>query len=634
MKRIPVLAALCLVSLQAGTAAEPLCDASRNNALDDVKSLAREAKDLNAGICQGHPALQYATAVGTAEAMRILIKAGADVNAKDSADATALMWAVTNIEKTGMLLEGGAEVNAVSKSGVTPLLIASNNNGSLEIIRLLLLKGADWKVKDATGTTALIGAAHSGDLSMVRFFLEKGADINEANKGGISPIVASSFSGHYDVTKYLVAKGANVNVSNTFAGKVKHGLIGLIGLTPLMLNAPYGPVEVVKAILDAGADVNARDSRGMTALMLAVATDFQNPATVKLLLDRGADASLKDKYGETALDWAKKIGNPATIKLLNGQPEKPADVKVAAAVKDVQQAMQKSFALLQKSGDVFFKESGCPACHHVNLTAVASSVVRKAGYKMEDSAAMEQAKVTKLRWVRSENALLQRQDPGGSVDTVSYGGFALGAHRMESDMATDAMVLFTAMLQLPDGSWPHSGVPRPPFEDSAVHTTATAVRLIQAYGPPARKGEWDGRVTRAKRWLAQAKPIATDARAMQVMGLLWAGATEAEVRPFTKALIAQQRRDGGWAQNPWLASDAYATGQVLFALAEAGVKDDKALHAGRNFLVATQKEDGSWFVRSRAPKFQPYFESGFPYGPDQFISNTATAWATMALARR
>ena len=52
--------------------------------------------------------------------------------------------------------------------------------------------------------------------------------------------------------------------------------------------------------------------------------------------------------------------------------------------------------------------------------------------------------------------------------------------------------------------------------------------------------------------------------------------------------------------------------------------------AGAKWLRGTQKEDGTWYVKSRAPKFQPYFESGFPYGHDQWISSAATAWVRVA----
>ena len=82
-----------------------------------------------------------------------------------------------------------------------------------------------------------------------------------------------------------------------------------------------------------------------------------------------------------------------------------------------------------------------------------------------------------------------------------------------------------------------------------------------------------------------------------------------------------------------LSSDAYATGQALFALKEAGSlsSSDAPYKSGARFLMNPQTEDGSWYVRSRTIPFQPYFDADFPYGPDQFISAAATSWATLAL---
>ena len=96
----------------------------------------------------------------------------------------------------------------------------------------------------------------------------------------------------------------------------------------------------------------------------------------------------------------------------------------------------------------------------------------------------------------------------------------------------------------------------------------------------------------------------------------------------------EQRADGGWAQLPMLASDAYTTGQALVALGQAGAMaaSDLAYKRGIEFLLNTQREDGSWYVKSRAIPLQPYFESGFPYGPYKWISAAATNWAAMALA--
>jgi len=107
------------------------------------------------------------------------------------------------------------------------------------------------------------------------------------------------------------------------------------------------------------------------------------------------------------------------------------------------------------------------------------------------------------------------------------------------------------------------------------------------------------------------------------------------VRQAASTLLARQRADGGWAQRDGLESDAYATGQALFALAVAGggaMPRTAAYEKGVRSLLANQRADGSWYVRSRAIKFQPFFEGNFPYGHDQWISAMATGWATAALA--
>jgi hypothetical protein len=96
---------------------------------------------------------------------------------------------------------------------------------------------------------------------------------------------------------------------------------------------------------------------------------------------------------------------------------------------------------------------------------------------------------------------------------------------------------------------------------------------------------------------------------------------------------AEQRADGSWAQTEHLDSDAYATAAVLCSLRKAGLLDaDAAYQRGTRFPLDRQFPDGPWYVRSRAVKLQPYFQSGFPFDHDQWISNAATAYAVMALA--
>jgi squalene cyclase len=117
------------------------------------------------------------------------------------------------------------------------------------------------------------------------------------------------------------------------------------------------------------------------------------------------------------------------------------------------------------------------------------------------------------------------------------------------------------------------------------------------------------------------------------LGLTWAGGNADAISDAAKELLAEQQSDGGWRQIASLPSDAYATGQALTALHEAGALavTDQAYQRGIKFLLSTQFEDGSWHVKSRSIPLQPYFESGFPHGPDQWISVAATNWAAMAL---
>jgi squalene cyclase len=194
------------------------------------------------------------------------------------------------------------------------------------------------------------------------------------------------------------------------------------------------------------------------------------------------------------------------------------------------------------------------------------------------------------------------------------------------------MAYYLKRRQLPDGHWRRLAH-RPPLESSDMEVTAVAMRAIQVYAPKPKRSAYDQAVMLAAEWLAQAQPQCTEDRAFQLLGLVWAGKKQG-IPKAAGALLAEQRADGGWGQIPTLGSDAYATGQVLVALQQSGAlsRTDPACKRGLRFLLNTQAEDGSWYVKRRALPIQPYFESGFPYGRDQFISAAATNWATTALA--
>jgi hypothetical protein len=160
-----------------------------------------------------------------------------------------------------------------------------------------------------------------------------------------------------------------------------------------------------------------------------------------------------------------------------------------------------------------------------------------------------------------------------------------------------------------------------------------AIRGLDVYGPPGLREDIKARIARARDFLRAASPASTQDEAFKLLGLVWSHVPAVEISAQAKRLLALQRADGGWAQMPAMMPDAYATGQALYALHAGGMPPkDSVYQKGVAYLLRTQLEDGTWFVRSRAFGFQPYFESGFPHGTDQFISASATSWAAIALA--
>jgi Squalene-hopene cyclase C-terminal domain len=218
---------------------------------------------------------------------------------------------------------------------------------------------------------------------------------------------------------------------------------------------------------------------------------------------------------------------------------------------------------------------------------------------------------------------------GGGPASVGYVLLGLAAEQYPPDLATDAMVRLLRLSQLSDGHW--QGANRPPIESSEFTFTAVNLRGIQQFQSLRCKSCAEA-VERAVEWLSHSRPVTTEDRVFRVFGLAWGSASKPVLKAAVDELLATQRSDGGWAQLPSLQSDAYATGEALVALHEAGLSVKSAAYQrGTQFLLRTQLQDGSWFVRKRAHPTQPYFESGFPHGVNQYISTAATNWATIAL---
>jgi ankyrin repeat protein len=612
--------------------------AVRNNDLAALRSLVKTA-DVNTKDQRESTPLMFAAAYGSLDAMQLLLSAGADVNAKNAFDATALLWCAGDLAKVRLLVEKGANVNARSKQGRTPLIIAAAQDGNAETVKLLIEKGADVSARTQDENSALHVAAEANDTESVRLLLAKGADINAKNRFGDTALMYAAALGNIESMKLLLAKGADVNVVDAAeGGRVKNGPIALGSFTALHLAALTGGADAVKLLLQAGAHVNLQDVRGMTPLMLAIGTDRPDMAAIRLLLEKGADKNIKSKAGETAADWAMKFNYPPVLDALGIEHK---DVAIAAVLVPAgesklaspKEAAAKSIALLQHSSGDFFKEGGCVSCHAQNLTGLAVSVARVDGIKVDEAAAAAQLKTVKLQWASFEQVLLLRMDPPGAVDTTSYSLLQLAAEGAPADRAIDALIHNMAGQQRKDGNWHLDGNARPPIEDGDFSRTAMSIRALSIYGLPGRKAEFEQRVQRAAAWLEAAPARNTEDRNMQLLGLKWAGRDRGSLEEPLKNLMALQRADGGWAQTADLASDAYATGSVLFTMHELGVPaNDEVYRRGVGYLLKTQLEDGSWHVASRAPKFQPYFQSGFPHDHDQWISAAATAWSAMALS--
>ena len=355
---------------------------------------------------------------------------------------------------------------------------------------------------------------------------------------------------------------------------------------------------------------------------------------IRLLLDKGANVALQSGAGETAQDWARKLASPTAMSMLSVTPRQDASpTRVTAAQVDAENGGERSLALLESSSQKFSESSGCASCHHQNATSLAASEARSRGLRVNEQAALARIEMINAG-VPPPPIVAERMDVG--VTGFSRRRWWHSPPKAPRRPPRRTCLRVLAATQAPDGSWHiSSGIgDRPPTAEGAITRVALGIRSLKVYAPPARATEMNARVLKAREWLQAAKPLTAEDRNMQLLGLHWAGADGSTLAPLggDSRRAAAGRR---WRQQPALASDAYATGQSLYVLAKAGgvAATDSRYQNGVRYLLATQSENGSWHVASRAPKFQALFNSGFPYAGDQWISAWATSWATMALAQ-
>jgi ankyrin repeat protein len=291
---------------------------------------------------------------GDREAVRALLKAGADVNAAEGDGTTALHWAARSgdADLVQMLVSAGANVRATTRLGAyTPLMMAAQA-GHSAAVAALLAGGADVEARTTTGTTPLMFAAQSGDTRTATRLVEGGARV-DARESAMeqTPLMFAAANNRTDVVKLLIARGADKAATSkvTDLNKLSMGgfgggrrgtggaptdgnrpvdvagvtrqyryneLVGSTGgITPLQVAARQGFLETVKALVEAGADVNQRNP-GDQSTALVVATVNGHFDVGVYLLDHGADPNLATDnglaplYGTLNVQWAPKANYP------------------------------------------------------------------------------------------------------------------------------------------------------------------------------------------------------------------------------------------------------------------------------------------------------------------------------------
>ena len=275
----------------------------------------------------------------------------------------------------------------------------------------------------------------------------------------------------------------------------------------------------------------------------------------------------------------------------------------------------------------------CFSCHHQTLPMLAI-LAGGSTPSADDLATITAAAEHTHKSFDGQVELLNKGEGiGGRGLTVSYGLWALKLADWKPDATTAAMVTYLLKIQEDDGHW-DVHVSRPPMEDSSETSTALAIAGLLAYATPEQKQSSDSAIAKAKTWLAGCTPKTQEDKASRLWALHLLSATPDELDAAREKVLAAQRPDGGWAQLDDMESDAYATGHTLYVLGLCGMPaSDAAYQRGVDYLLKTQREDGSWFVKTRSKPIQVYFDNGDPHGKDQFISTPATCWALAALAR-
>ena len=298
----------------------------------------------------------------------------------------------------------------------------------------------------------------------------------------------------------------------------------------------------------------------------------------------------------------------------------------------IKNAAAKSLTIIQLGASTFARIERCGSCHNNTLTSMSAQLGIKKGIPDIDS--LTQSRVMCMKFtlqMGGDNNMVKQFINAKFVQPYILLG--LYAEKYPADFVTDIGVDYLINCAEADGSYKAEYF-RPPLEAGDIHLTALSVRAIQLYASPAKKEIVDGLVAKTRVWLEKSNPTVQQEIVFRLLGLYWSGSASDKIKSATDKLISLQNADGGWSQLPTMKSDAYATGQALYALSESHAipVENEVYQKGMKYLLNTQDESGAWLVQTRANPIQPFKSCGFPpYNEDQFISAAASNWAVMAL---
>lgn len=300
---------------------------------------------------------------------------------------------------------------------------------------------------------------------------------------------------------------------------------------------------------------------------------------------------------------------------------------------DVEATIDRGLDFLVKDALAWKKEHNCASCHHAALVICSMRDAKAIGRNIDEPFLTELTD-----WIaKSGNGKFGMARPASAPNAASpkaiYFALALGTYPKPDAAAQDGLKALLGTVrseQTENGSWSAWPETRPPLFGSSDESLTLLATL--AVLPVAASGNAEAQTVRDKavRWLSETKSD-DDPQSIALRLVLWTrlGRPPEEWQPLVLRIKERQNPDGGWSQTNEMPSDAWATGQALYALAHAKVAlNDPAIQRGQAFLIAAQRADGSWPMTSRPTK--PGGDGSNSLIP---ITGGGSAWAVMGLAR-